>query len=262
MSTKPGVFALSKQGTDFVFSNVALFFNHVKIVFPLMLVCLLITQVRNAFYPDIVVFPVSLISLALVSCFALSWLRSTMQGANAGDERNLFNLSGSEWGFVALFCVVFIVYGFLSKGIMMAASAFLPAYGEAITKVGKFGAFLVGMLIYYVFVRVSFVFPSRSVGAKLGRADIMRASKGMVWPVAASWIIFILLFTVLFSVYGIVTAMVASVAAGPAGFDKVTGVAITFILTAPVVLAFLFCMALCMSTLARGYQWGIENNNV
>lgn len=262
MSSKPGVFALSKQGTDFVFSNVPLFFNHVKIIFPLMLLCLLANQVRNALYPEITGLPMTIVSLILLSCFVLAWHRSTIQGPNTADQRNPFNLNGSEWKFVLLFSVLCLAYGLLSKGIVSAASIYLPAYGDAIGTAGKFVAFILSLALYYVYIRVAFLFPARSVGVILPAADIKRASRGLVWPVAGSWIIFVLLFTVLFSVYGIVTAMVASVAAGPAGFDKITGVAITFILTTPVVLAFLFCMALCISTLSRAYQWGIQNNNV
>ena len=260
MSTKPGVFALSKQATDFVFANVPLFLNHIKIVFPLILFCAFLKQAGLIAQEKWVAYSLTPVTLFLYACFALAWHRSSLSGPDKAHERNPLNLGRDDWGFITLFIGVSGAFGLSLGGLGYVVETILPQYGDGILVAGSLAALALIYVCMFLFIRASFLFPARSVGVRLSWKEAGRASKGMIWPLIGANIIFGLLFTVAFSVYTFVAGFIAAFAAGGQGFGRIEAIGIGLVLSAPILLGVLFVLALSVTTLSRAYQWGIQNN--
>ncbi len=262
MSTKPGAFVLSRDAANFTFSNLRLLLNHAKVVFPLLIICLAVEQAGKVykFGGSWLWFVLTFGTLFIYACFILAWHRSSLQGPDTAHERNPFTLKREDWKFVGLFCGVSAVLGFLLNLIGFSMQYVLPAYGDMVVKAGGIAAVVVMIFVLLLFLRVSFLFPAKSVGVALNWADSGRASKGLVWPLLGANLIFCLIFIVAFSVYMVVVTMVAESGAGDATISPVTAVIIGSVIETPVVFAGLVYVALSVTALSRAYQWGIQNN--
>lgn len=261
MSSRPGAFALSKEATHFVFSNVPLFFHHIKVLAPLMVLSGVIKQAGRIAHAEWVAYVMAVVTLVLYACFALAWHRSSLQEPDKAHERNPANLRAGDWGFVAIFVTVTGLFGIGMQGLNHLAYK-MDGYEDAIALTGLLAILLVMGIFIYVFIRASFLFPARSVGVRLGLADVRRASKGMAWPVLGANIIFTLLFLVAFSVYSFVAGFIGTVAAGNAKLEQTQAITISTILSVPIIIAVFFFVALCVSALSKAYQWGIQNNDI
>lgn len=261
MSSKPGVFALSKQATEFTFGNAALFFNHIKVVFPLLIFCAFLKQAGLIAEEKWVAYAVAAVSLFLYACFALAWHRSSLTGPDQAHERNPLNLRGDDWRFIGLFMGITGAFGLSMDGLGYIAQSVLPKYGEGVATAGGIAILILMFFIMRLFLRAAFFFPARSVGVKLTWQDVKRASKGFFWPLIGTNIIFALLFVVAFSVYSFVAGFIATVAAGGATLGRIEAIGTGLVLSIPVYLAGFFLVALCIAALSRAYQWGIQNNN-
>jgi hypothetical protein len=261
MSSKPGVFALSKQATDFVFSNVPLFFNHIKVVFPLLIFCAVLKQAGLLAEAKWVGYAVAAVTLFLYGCFALAWHRSSLIGPDNAHEENPLTLKGDDWNFIALFMGISGTFGLSMDGLGYLATVVLPKYGDGIAMLG--GIVVLGVMgfVMLMFIRASFLFPARSVGVKLTWKDARKASKGLIWPLIGTNIIFGLLFVVAFSVYAFVASFIAQIAAGGASLGRIEAIGTGLVLSIPILLAAFFLVALCITALSRAYQWGVQNNH-
>lgn len=260
--SKPTVFGLSGEAKNFVFSNIPLFFNHIKIIFPLLLVVNIIKQAGQMEHAQWVAWSMSAVTLFIFACFALAWHRSSLTGPDKAHEVNPVTLKNDDWKFIGIFVVVSAIFGITMEALNHIANDALPDYGRGIALVGGIGLLiLMGVLILF-FIRASFLFPARSVGVKLSWADAKRASKGLLWPLIGSNIIFVLIFSVAFSVYVFIVGFIVTVARGGAAPSGMEGFAVDFLLSIPVLLATLLLGALWITSLSRAYQWGIQNNPV
>ena len=262
MSVKPGVFALSKESTLFAFSNVSLFFNHIKIIFPLILLCAVIKQAGKLAGGEWVTYVIAAVTLFLYGCFALAWHRSCLQGPDKAHERNPINLKGDDWNFIGLFFGITALFGIAMEALNQLAVNILPKYGHGIATLGGLGVVVVMGLVMFFFIRVSFLFPARSVGVKLSWTDAKRASKGLVWPLIGTNIIFGLIFVVAFSVYAFIVGFIVTVARDGVKPDRMEGFLTDLLLSMPILMAAFFLIAMCITALSRAYQWGIQNNEV
>ena len=260
MSSKPGVFALSKEATNFVFSNVPLFFNHIKVVFPLLIFCAVLKQAGLLAEATWVGYAVAAVTLFLYGCFALAWHRSALIGPDKAHEENPLTLKGDDWTFIALFMGISGAFGLSMDGLGYLANVVLPKYGDGIATLGGIVVLFFMGFVMLMFIRASFLFPARSVGVKLTWKDARRASKGLIWPLIGTNIIFGLLFVVTFSVYTFVAGFIATVAARGATLGRIEAIGTGLILSIPILLAAFFLVALCITALSRAYQWGIQNN--
>lgn len=260
MSTKPGVFALSKDAARFVFGNVPLFFNHIKVVFPLQIFCAVLKQAGLLADAKWVAYVMAAVTLLLYGCFALAWHRSSLVGPDKAHEENPLTLKGDDWNFIALFFCISATFGLSMDGLNYLAQVELPKYGEGIATAGGIVILVIMAFALRMFIRASFLFPARSVGVKLSWKDAKTASKGLVWPLIGANVIFALLFVVAFSVYTFVAGFIATVAAGGATLGRMEAIGTGLILSIPIMLGAYFLVALCIAALSRAYQWGIQNN--
>lgn len=264
MSSKPGVFALSKSATNFVSSNRKILFQHLKVVLPLLIVCLAIQQTGQIYKLSWLTLMASFLTLFVYSCFVLSWHRTSLHGPDERNERNPFNLARDDWKFIALFCGITGAFGLVIEGLNYWLQTVFLKYGEEAdeTAVAAMVVFLIILAIIPFFAKASFMFPAKSVGVPLSWSETRRASKGMLWPLIGANIIFLLIVIVLFAVYGFVTTMIVQVAAGNAAIDLKIAVLVTTLIKTPVMIVGMITMALCVTALSRAYQWGIQNNDI
>ena len=258
MSSKPGVFALSKESTLFTFSNVKLFFNHIKIIFPLMLLCIVIKQAGLIAKAEWIAPCITAASLFLCGCFALAWHRTSLYGPDKSHERNPTNLRGEDWKFVLFFMLLTGGFGLFLDGLVYLNEKILAPQGEGIGLVGNIVTLVVIFFATVTFARASFLFPAKSVGVNLSWQDAKRASKGLIWPLIGSNIIFGMIFVVAVTVYLSITGYI--VFASFSNGTRFEAVVAGLVLATPILLASLYVLALCITALSRAYQWGIQNN--
>ncbi len=264
MSSKPGVFALSKQASEFVFPNMKLFFQHAKIVLPLLLAIDLGGRFLPLLGETIAIagaYGLMVVMIFLYACFALGWHRSSLNGADPSNERNPFNLSGDDWKFIGLFMAVTLVFGLAMEALTYFLEHIIQPMGPSVQIAGSIGVMIVMGYFLYLFIRASFLFPAKSVGYALSWKDTKTASKGMYWPIIGSSIIFWLIFIVAFVVYLFVAGFITTIGAQDAEIGRTQGILMEFVLGMPVAIAALIVVALSISALSRAYQWGIQNNS-
>lgn len=260
MSSKPGVFALSKESTLFAFSNVKIFFNHIKVVFPLILLCGIVKQAGKLQGLDWMPYVIMVCTLFLYSCFALAWHRTCLQGPDKAHERNPVNISGDDWKFIGLFFGVSFLFGAYMEGLNQIVNL-LPEDQKGISALGGVAVLIAMGFAMLMFLRASFLFPARSVGVKLTWKEAKRASKGLVWPLIGTNIIFGMIFVVAFSVYAFIVGFIVTVARGGVKPNRMEGFLTDLLLSIPILMAAFFLVALCITALSRAYQWGIQNND-
>ncbi len=260
--SKPGVFTLSGEAKNFVFSNIPLFFNHIKIIFPLLLVVSIIKQAGLMMHANYIAYIMAAATLFVFACFALAWHRSSLNGPDRAHEVNPVTLKGDDWKFIGIFIGISGLFGVGIEFFNHLANGVLPKYGQGIAVVGGCGIIIIMLVLTFLFIRASFLFPARSVGVKLSWADAKRASKGLIWPLIGSNLIFMMIFVVALVVYIFIVGFILTVARGGTAPDGMQGFVVDFLLSIPILMSSLLLGALWITSLSRAYQWGIQNNPV
>jgi len=260
--SKPTVFGLSGEAKNFVFANIPLFFNHIKVLFPLLLIVTIVKQAGKMENSTPVAWSMAAVTLFIFACFALAWHRSSLTGPDKAHEVNPVTLKKDDWKFMGLFMLVTGAFGVFVKGVMYVSEIVMPGYGEGMAFLGDIVSIIVLGVGMVVFLKVSFLLPAQSVGVPLPLSDARRASKGMIWPLIATNFIYGLLFIVTVTVYMTVAGMVATVGSEGTQMGTIEAVAVGFVLSIPIQLAALLLVALCITALSRAYQWGIQNNDI
>ena len=259
--SKPGAIILSGESKNFVFSNLDVLKSHLKIVFPMILLVEIVNQVGYIAEMKIIPFITFLPALVLYACFALSWHRSSLRGADESHAINPLRLNREDFKFISVFLVLTItpavaalLIGFLF-GVMSQGGAVMAVLGIVAVLVASF--FLIrGMLQF------SFLLPARSVGVRISFNEAKQVSKGLLMPLIGAGMIFGLLFTIVLVVYSGVVGMIVMAVSGDAELQGLGLGFIGFILSVPVYMAAFVMTALNITALSRAYQWGMQNNQV
>lgn len=258
--SKPGVISLTKQSAAFVFGNMGVLLRHMRYVFPLLALLSFIealaAQQEMKWVPIALLIP----NFIFLSLFVLSWHRASLQGTDHDHSINPFVGSQYDFKFIGimfLLSMIPVAAGFvcgLSVGILSKVIGVSDQTGKMILLL--LGVPVV-LYLLIVMVKMYFVLPARSVGVKLSFGEARKISKGAVWPVIGSNILFsigtaaaVLLCGAVFGViiYAITRQEPDWVA------QYVLSLAGTFL--------GLVYIALNVTALSRAYRWGAENNPV
>lgn len=267
--SKPTVFTLAGDAKNFVFANLDALKNQAMLLFPMVLVLEFLNSLGRG-YDMRWIEALTAIPLILVyACFALSWHRTSLMGPGVSQPVNPFSLEKRDWGFIGVFFgfiflpfLVGLLYGVV-VGIMV---------GIADRTVGKAVSVIIVLIAIPIFIwglitliRLSFLLPARSVGVKLTFAEARRSSKGVLWPLIGTGMVFALMYIIPLLIYGMIVAAIVGVGAMASGAENVTTPSmalVQFIISVPILAVNFLITALNITALSRAYQWGIKNNPI
>lgn len=261
-SSKPGVFKLSGEAKDFVFGNWPLLKDSLKIVFPLVLLInglnLVGLETAHGWISYILILP----SLYVYACYALTWHRNCLVGIDKANVVNPLYVHKSDWKFIGVFTLVTGLFSIYIFGVTYGLEFFVNKYGMDSYKyfgVGAIAAILIGM---YTMIRISFLLPAQSVSVTLGFADIVRASRGMVWSIIGTIFIYVLLLFICAQIYTGILRIFVEVAAHGSEMSDIQGMIASFAGMIPIQLGVMLLVALYTVAISRAYKWGMENNSL
>lgn len=260
MAERPGVAALAGSSIDFVFKNIRILFEQVKIIFPLLLLMEVISGAAEGqgfkWIPAVTLIP----SIYLYACFALSWHRSSLAGPSAAHAVNPFSVPKEDMGFIGLFFAVTflpLLAGLLVGGLIGGAAVI---DNTAVMIAAVVIALPVSVYGFIQFIRYSFKLPARSLGVPLTFKEAKQASRGMVskaflagvMVLSGGWIVFFIGALVMALTVGMITA----------GSEPglVGEIFMTILFGAPILAGTMILTAINITILSKCYQWGIQNN--
>ena len=260
--SKPGAWALSGEAKNFVFSNFGVLKHHLKIVFPMILLVEILNQVGYIadikFMPLVTLFP----ALVLYACFALSWHRSSLRGADDAHMVNPLRLDREDFKFINIFLALAIVPTLVIFLIGFLYGLSAGVGGRAVAYAGILFVLIAGFFLVRAMLQFSFKLPARSVGVALTFRQARQVSKDMLWPLIGAGMIFGLLFLIVLVAYSGVIGAIVYFVSGDVEPEGMKLGFVQFVLSVPVYMAAFVLMALNITALSRAYQWGMQNTQV
>lgn len=263
--TKLTVFGLSAETKDFVFSNLDVLRTHLKIIFPMTLLLLVVEQIGMLTGHEWVRHATIIPKLALYAAFALAWHRTSLMGPSEGHSVHPLHITKDEWKFIAIFLAITLIPAVIMGGMSGAALMVSHTQSKGIAIAVLLGM-IVAMIVGSVFLlRLYFILPARSVGVHLTVRDAMKVSKGATWPALGATIIYFMIFLLAATIYS--STVMAVIGMGTEGGDGRNvsdfGVGfIQFLLSIPVLAAMFLLTAMNVTTVSKAYRWGMENNSL
>ena len=259
--SKLTVFGLSADTKNFVFSNLDVLKSHLKFIFPMTLLLLVLEQIGLLTGHEWVRHATIIPKIALYAAFALAWHRTSLMGPSSDHAVHPFHVTKDEWKFIGIFLAITLIPAVVMGGMSGAALmvSHTQSKGVAITVLlGMIVAMIVGSIFL---LRLYFILPARSVGVHLTLRDAMKVSKGATWPAFGATIIFFMIFLLAATLYS--STVMAVIGMGTEGGDGKDvsnfGVGfIQFLLSIPVLAAMFLLTALNVTTVSKAYRWGME----
>lgn len=256
------VFSLLGDSVAFVNGNIPVLMDHLKIIFPLALLMELINSFGRATGNEWVALLTIIPIIYLYACFALSWHRSSLMGADSAHAVNPFDFSSDTRSFVLLFFgIAFLPFliGLFVGGAFGFASA---GADKAIVAITGITAIIVSVYFLIQVIRYSFALPARSVGVKLSLKEARKVSKGLVWRILSAMGLAATVFGFAIMLYALIMGLTVGVITRGDEPSELSGGIVTFIFQVPLMVAGFYLMAINITILSKAYQWGMQNNAV
>jgi hypothetical protein len=255
------VFSLTKESISFVFSNAGILKDHLKIIFPAILLVSLIEKIGQMYELKWIVFVTLVPMMYLYACFALGWHRSSLTAPSSSHMVNPFNMRKEDMKFVYVYFglafvpfVVAIILGALFGLATTSGNTGLIALAGVLLVSGS-------IFLFIQLLRVSFLLPAQSVGVSLTLSDARKASRGLIWKLLSAGAIVSFLFLICMFIYGLIVGLTVGVMSKGAEPDKIMTGAVGFIFEIPILIAAMFVTAITVTMLSKAYQWGMQNNS-
>jgi len=275
MSETISVMKLVSDAKEFVFSNIDLLKNHLKIIFPLVLLVELVNSVIKAMYvvpatptsaqvvPPVVIV-VSLVSVLLITylyaCFALSWHRSSLIGPNPDHAVNPLSWDPANKGFLMVFFGMVLLPFLVSLLVGMGIGIITVSKSPLLIGIAILAAIVFSVYFLIFLIRISFMLPARSVNVQLTMADAKRASRGLVWKILGAGFVVALGFAVVLFLYTMIAGLTLGMVAKDANPSSLMTGLVTFLIGVPIQAVSFVVAAFNVTILSRAYQWGMQNN--
>lgn len=171
----------------------------------------------------------SLFATYFYACFAISWHRVLLFGAEHAQRMNPFKPEKSDLGFFFMGLVLWVAFF-----VMGFAVGYLQATGSSMTLYAAISTFV----LLYFFYKMSFYFPAKAVRSHMSLHESFMRTRGYFWrmviaPFLSMWrslLVFCLFFIMMVIVIGAVAPVLGYInpeVPPPPAFQLLLGVLIT-----------------------------------
>ncbi len=206
-----------------------------------------------------------IISGYFFSCLMVSWHRVVIHGPDRYEPMNPFKPKLSEWAFIGMGVLIFLIAGFVG-GLFIGGFSVIAAHMQSPHIFALI--FPVIVLIVYCIIRYSFYFPAKATENSITLKQSILMSKGYVWKLFASNILaalktfFIMIGYLIIGI--VVLGMISGVAAVAFQIDpKAVGQFLGLFLALPIVLYFQPLLAIIgITVLSNYYQHALQTKGI
>lgn len=255
MTDKPKIIELARGAKDFLLKNKDYFFAAAKLVAVPILLIELVVQIGGKHMPILTL--LGLVSFYFYACFILSTHRAVLVGADKSQAVNPFAPGLNDGKFVLLFFGLTILP--IVIGLILAAVFSLLSH-----VVGGAGGILIGIVAFclciyllVLFMRLFFMLPARSLGAKMSFKEAIAASRGLLLRWIGAGLVFGIVAGLPYLIYIFVMSFVVLTVLG-AQASLLTSIGLYILVGVPAVLFGLLSAAYNAVILSRLYQWSMQ----
>lgn len=251
---KPGIFALTKQGTDFFAANRLLFWQEMKAILPIATIILMTTQAGGIFGYNAISLLMFFPMMVLQAHFAARWSKRSV-----GNDV----VSGIDWKFVLSF-IGLLLFAASPSMVFAGLVVFYAVQGLSIDLMTYIGVVRVATVITILMsFKMVFVLPARASGDPCSLARSWKLTKGLWWKMAAGVLIFLTLLFVVFLLYSGSIGVVIMAIGADTSINNFALLFVTTLLSVPVFLGFMVMIAFVATMICRAYEYAkIRENGV